>query len=37
MDSFLRELKNIVDSLVAINSPLTDQELVQYAVDGLND
>ena len=37
MDSFLREIKNIFDSLTAINSPLIDQELVQYTIDGLDD
>ena len=37
IDSFLREIKNIFDSLTAINSPLTDQELVQYTIDGLDD
>ena len=37
MDSFLREIKHIFDSLAAINSPLTNQELVQYTLDGLDD
>ncbi|KAJ8450683.1 hypothetical protein Cgig2_021155 [Carnegiea gigantea] len=37
IDSFLREIKNIVDSFTAINSRLTDQELVQYTIDGLDD
>jgi len=37
MDSFLREIKYIFDSLAAINSPLTNQELVQYTLDGLDD
>lgn len=36
MDSFLWEIKNIADSLATINSPLTDQELVQYIIDGLD-
>jgi len=36
MDSFLWEIKNIADSSVAINAPLTDQELVQYTIDGLD-
>jgi len=37
MDSFLQEIKNIVYSPATINSPLTDQELVQYTIDGLDD
>ena len=37
MNSFLQEIKNIADSLAAINSPLTNQELVRYTIDGLDD
>ena len=37
MGSFLREIKNIVDSLTTINSLLTNQDLVQYIIDGLDD
>ena len=33
----LREIKDVVDSLADINSPLMDQELIQYIVDGLDD
>lgn len=37
MDPFLREIKNITDSLAAISSPLANQELVQYTIDSLDD
>ena len=37
MESFLRDIKHIVDSLAAINSPLTDQELIQYTINGLDE
>ena len=37
MDSFLREIKHISDSFAALNSPLTNQEVVQYPLDGLDD
>lgn len=32
MEAYLRSIKVIVDSLAAINSPLSDQELVQFAL-----
>jgi len=38
MESYLHEIKDVVDSLAAINSPLTTyQELAQYTDDGLDD
>lgn len=36
MDAYLREIKVITDSLAAINSPLNDQELIQYTLFGLD-
>jgi len=33
----LREVKDVVDSVADINSPLTHQELIPYIVDGLDD
>jgi len=37
MDSYLCEIKDLADSLAAINSLLTDQELIQCMVSGLDD
>ena len=36
MESFLKEIKNIADSLTTINSPLTDQESIQCTIYGLD-
>jgi len=36
MEQYLREVKLISDSLAAFNSPVSDQELVQYTRFGLN-
>ncbi|XP_074302516.1 uncharacterized protein LOC141634121 isoform X2 [Silene latifolia] len=35
MEHYLREIKLIVDSLAAINSPVSNQDLLQYVVQGL--
>lgn len=32
MEAYLREIKVLSDSLVEINNPLSDQELLQYAL-----
>jgi len=36
MEAYLREIKVIADSLAAINAPLSDQELMQYTIFGLD-
>ena len=36
MDAYLCEIKVIADSVAAINSPLSDQEFVQYTLVGLD-
>lgn len=36
MDAFLREIKVLADSLAAIQSPITQQDLVQHTLMGLN-
>ncbi|CAH9126696.1 unnamed protein product [Cuscuta epithymum] len=35
MESYLREIKNLVDALAAINSPVSDKELLQSILAGL--
>ncbi|CAH9095413.1 unnamed protein product, partial [Cuscuta epithymum] len=35
MELYLREIKNIVDPLAAINSPVSDKELLEYILAGL--
>ena len=37
MESHPRDIKDVASSLVAINFPLTEQELIQYTAEGLND
>ena len=37
MESYLCDIKDVVDPLAAINSPLTNQEVIQCIVDGLDD
>jgi len=37
MEPFLRDVKSIADSLAAINSRITNQELIQYVIDGMDD
>lgn len=37
MESYLHEIKDIAYFLAAIYCPLTNQELIQYIVDGLDD
>jgi len=37
IESYVREIKYITDSVAAIKSPLMDQELIHYTVDGLDD
>lgn len=36
MEAYLWEIKVIADSLAAINAPITNQELVQYTLFGLD-
>ena len=37
MESYLREIKNIPDSSAATNTLATEQELIQFTIDGLDD